>query len=80
MAKRTNDDVNANAEDVIETPKGNEDGPPSHEETLGAIAGAPEEVAKEYSETGVTPPSAWRDAQEAGVDLDKLKGHGRRGK
>lgn len=60
-------------DDVIETSKGNEDGPPSHEETLGALAGAPEEIAQAYAETGVTPEGEWRDKQTAGVSEDKIK-------
>ncbi len=70
MAKKTTDEPQD-----YSGPSGNDDGPPSHEETLGAIAGVPEEVAQEYAETGVTPDNDWRKSQTAGVHPDTIAGH-----
>ncbi len=76
MARRNSETDGVQAEEeVMQGPRGKEDGPPSHEETLGALAGAPEEVAQEYAETGTTPDGEWRkrqtEATDTGVDPEK---------
>jgi hypothetical protein len=48
--------------DVFETPKAADGPPPSHEESLGALQGAPKPLADEYARTGKTPTGPERDA------------------
>lgn len=70
MAKQ---DAEQQQQDVIVRPtKGTAEVP--HEDTLGALAGAPADVAEEYSKTGKTPDGDWRQAQTA-ENLDDLKSH-----
>lgn len=42
-----------------------------HEDTLGALAGAPADVAEEYSRTGKTPDGEWRKSQVVSQDEEQ---------
>ena len=53
-------------------PQGEEGPPPSHGETIGALAGTPEDVAKEYAKTGRTPKRYIQQAARTPEESERL--------
>jgi hypothetical protein len=60
-------------------PQPNPGPPPTHDESLGAIQGAPREVAEEYARTGKTP-KRYADEVQRAVRADAATGEGKKGR